>query len=273
VTYPAPTVRDVTAVVPVRDGEQLLPECLTALRQADVGGIVVVDGLSRDRSREIAAEYGAVVISDEGRGLPHARTVGVAAATTRWVLLVDCDVVFPPGALAGLLEEFADQDFTALQAGLQSVGGPGYWGRALAQHHRTGRSRQWFGLVATVFERDDLARIGFDDSFVSGEDIEVRWRLRAAGLRTGVSERVLVEHRFAGDDFAFALDQFLMDGSGLGRMVRKHGWRGLRLLVLPLAAAVRGVAISLVTGKPQWIPYYAAFGWFNYVGLVRGLMR
>jgi hypothetical protein len=101
----------------------------------------------------------------------------------------------------------------------------------------------------------------------------LRWRLRAAGLRTGVSQRALVEHRFAGDDFAFALDQFLMDGSGLGRMVRKHRWRGLPLLALPLAAAVRGVAISLATAQPQWIPYYAAFGWFNYVGLVRGLAR
>ena len=272
-TYPAPTVRDVTAVVPVRNGEQLLPGCLTALRQAGVGGVVVVDGLSGDRSREIAAEYGAVVISDEGKGLPHARTIGAAAATTRLVLLVDCDVVFPPGALAELLEEFAGQDFTALQAGLQSVGGPGYWGLALAHHHRTGRSRHWFGLVATLFDRDELARIGFDAGFASGEDIELRWRLRDAGLRTGVSERVLVEHRFAGDDFAFAQDQFLMDGSGLGRMVRKHGWRGLRLLALPLAASARGITISLVTGQPRWIPYYAVFGWFNYVGLVRGLVR
>lgn len=270
---PAPTVRGVTAVVPVRDGERLLPACLTALRQAGVAGIVVVDGLSRDRSRKIAAEYGATVISDEGRGLPHARTIGAAAATTRWVLLVDCDVIFPPGALAALLEEFADQDYTALQAGLHSIGGPGYWGRALAEHHRRGRSRRWFGLVATVFERDELARLGFDSSFLSGEDIELRWRLRAAGLRAGVSQRVQVEHRFAGDDLAFAKDQFLMDGTGLGLMVRKHRWRGLRLLALPLAAAVRGVAISLAIGQPRWIPYYAAFGWFNYVGLVRGLRQ
>jgi glycosyltransferase involved in cell wall biosynthesis len=273
VIEPGPGVRDVTAVVPVRNGESLLPGCLAALRASEVGGIVVVDGMSRDRSREIAAEYGAVVISDEGNGLPHARTIGAAAATTRWVLLVDCDVVFPPGALASLLEEFTSRHYTALQAGLESVGGPGYWGRALAQHHRTGRSRRWFGLVATLFDRDDLARIGFDAGFVSGEDIELRWRLRDAGLRTGVSEQVFVEHRFGGDDFAFAQDQFLMDGSGLGLMVRKHGWRGLRLLLLPMAAAVRGVALSLVRGQPRWVPYYAAFGWFNYVGVMRGLVR
>ena len=50
----------------------------------------------------------------------------------------------------------------------------------------------------------------------------------------------LVEHRFAGDDFTFAKDQFLMDGAGLGRMVRTRRWRGAALALLPAAAAVRG---------------------------------
>jgi glycosyltransferase involved in cell wall biosynthesis len=265
--------REVTAVVPVRNGADLLPGCLTPLRRSGVGAVVVVDGLSIDGSPGIAAAHGASVLSDEGKGLPHARALGAAAARTRWVLLVDCDVVFPPGALDDLLAEFVDHGYAALQAGLCSVGGPGYWGRALAHHHRTGRSRRWFGLVATLFERDELLRIGFDDSFASGEDIELRWRLRQAGRPIGVSEHVTVEHRFAGDDFAFAVDQFLMDGEGLGRMVRKYGPRGLHLLALPLAAAVRGTALCLAAGQLRWIPYYAAFCWFNYVGMVRGLSR
>jgi glycosyltransferase involved in cell wall biosynthesis len=266
-------VGDITAVVPVRNGAALLPACLSALDRSGVGAVVVVDGLSTDDSREIASAHGAKVLSDEGKGLPHARAIGAAAACTRLVLLVDCDVVFPDGALAALLDEFRTGGYAALQAGLSSVGGPGYWGRALAYHHRTGRSRRWFGLVATLFERDELVRIGFDDDFTSGEDIELRWRLRQAGRPAGVSERATVEHRFAGDDFAFALDQFLMDGTGLGRMVRKHGLRGVRLLALPLAAALRGSALSAARGQPRWIPYYAAFCWFNYVGIARGLVR
>jgi glycosyltransferase involved in cell wall biosynthesis len=266
-------VREVTAVVPVRNGADMLPNCLPPLRRSGVGAVVVVDGLSTDGSQGIAAAHGATVLSDEGRGLPHARALGAAAARTRWVLLVDCDVVFPSGALEDLLTEFVDQGYAALQAGLWSVGGPGYWGRALAHHHRTGRSRRWFGLVATLFERDELLEVGFDDSFTSGEDIELRWRLRRAGRPVAVSERVMVEHRFAGDDFAFAMDQFLMDGAGLGRMVHKHGLHGLRLLALPLAAAVRGTVLCLSSGQVRWIPYYVAFCWLNYVGMVRELVR
>lgn len=260
-----------TAVVPVRNGEALLPGCLGALDRNGVHHVVVVDGRSSDRSRTIAAEHGAVLVSDEGRGLPYARTLGARTATTDLVLLVDVDVVFPDGGVVALVREFLAGDYAALQAGQESVGGPGYWGRALAHHHRTGRSRNWFGLVATVFERDELLATGFDDDFRSGEDIELRWRLRAAGRRAGVSREVAVQHRYAGDDFAFARDQFLMDGAGLGLMVRRNGVRGLRLALLPAAAAARGMALSCLRGEGRWIPYYGAFAWWNYVGMARGV--
>lgn len=267
------TTADITAVVPTRNAAELLPRCLAALRESGLAEIIVVDGCSTDPSREVAESYGARVLSDEGRGLPWARTLGVQEARTRYVLLVDADVVFGPGGVAALQEELVTGHYDALQAGLRSVGGPGYWGRALAHHHRTGRSRRWFGLVATLLERETMLRTGFDERFRSGEDIELRWRMRRAGLTTGVSDSVVVEHRFAEDSFAFALDQFLMDGFGLGRMVRTNGWRGARLAVLPAAAAGRGVALSLVRLQPRWVPYYLVFCGVNYFGMARGLRR
>jgi glycosyltransferase involved in cell wall biosynthesis len=264
-------VRRLTAVVPVRNGEALLPGCLAALDRNGVGNVVVVDGRSSDRSWTIAVEHGAMVVSDEGRGLPYARALGARTATTDLVLLVDVDVVFPDGGVAALVREFLSGGYAALQAGQESVGGPGYWGRALANHHRTGRSRHWFGLVATVFRRDELLSIGFDDEFRSGEDIELRWRLRGLGRPAGVSRGVVVQHRFGGDDFAFAKDQFLMDGAGLGLMVRRNGVRGLRLALLPAAAAVRGMVLSSDHGEGRWLRYYGAFAWWNYVGMARGV--
>jgi glycosyltransferase involved in cell wall biosynthesis len=258
----------VSVVVPVRNAERLVDDCLASVARSRPRELIVVDGNSTDGTREIARRYTQRLFSDEGRGLPVARLLGARAASSPLVVLVDADVVLPEGALGALLEEFTEGGYLALQAGLSSTSGPGYWGQALAEHHRTGRSRDWFGLVATIFDRDALLRHGFDERFLSGEDIELRWRLERAGAKVGVSRRTVVLHRFAGDSFAFARGQFLADGHGLGRMVGKHGWRGGWLLALPLAAGLRGIALSLARGRPRWIPYYAAYSLYNYAGML-----
>lgn len=267
-----PTTADVTVVVPTRNAERLLPDCLASVRRQGPGGVIVVDGLSTDATVSIAERHGARVISDEGRGLPYARAAGAQAAATRYVALVDSDVVLPDGSLAALLGEFIAGGYVALQAGLESESGPGYWGQALAWHHRTGRSRYWFGLVATILERDRLLEHGFDAEFESGEDIELRWRLARAGDKAGVSRTVVVRHRFD-DTWEFAQGQFRADGKGLARMVRKHGIGGARLLLLPGAAAVRGIALCLVRGEPRFVAYYLAFAAGNYAAMAGELLR
>jgi glycosyltransferase involved in cell wall biosynthesis len=263
-------VLDLSVIVPVRNAETMLDECLASIAAAGPREIIVVDGLSTDRTLEIARRYPVRILSDEGKGLPAARLIGARAASSRYVALVDSDVVLPPGSLDRLLDEFVQGGYGGLQAGLESTSGPGYWGQALAHHHRSGRSKNWFGVVATVMERETLLRHGFDDAFLSGEDIELRWRLQRAGLKVGVSPSVTVTHRF-GDTFEFAKGQWLADGHGLARMLRKHRWRALPLVGLPLAASIRGALLSVVRGNPRWVPYYVLFGVFNYVAMLEEL--
>jgi glycosyltransferase involved in cell wall biosynthesis len=261
---------NVSVVVPARNAEAMLEECLASIEAQKPRELIVVDGNSDDATVAVARRHRARVLSDGGRGVPAARMIGAHAASGRFVALVDSDVVLPPGALARLLAELLAGGYDAIQAGLESVSGPGYWGRALAHHHRSGRSRRWFGLVATVLERETLLSFGLDPSFSSGEDIELRWRLRRSGAKAAVSETTVVLHRF-GDTFPFARGQWLADGEGLGRMIRKHRLRGLPLLVLPLAAGVRGLALSVLRREPRWIPYYVCFTLFNYAGIARRL--
>jgi glycosyltransferase involved in cell wall biosynthesis len=262
----------ISVVIPVRNAARFLEDCLASVARQQPNEIIVVDGLSTDRTLEIARRYTDRVISDDGRGVAAARRMGVAEAGSIWVALVDADVVLPDESLRRLLDEFKAGGYVGLQAALHSVSGDGYWGRALVQHHRTGRSKNWFGLVATLFERGTFLKIGLDEAFLSGEDIELRVRLEQAGARVAVSSRTEVIHRF-GDSFRFAQGQWLADGQGLARTVAKHGWRTAWLLGLPLAAAVRGIGLTLARLEPIWVPYYLCFVVFNYIGLVQTAMR
>lgn len=263
---------DVSVVVPARNAASVLEECLAAIVASRPSELILVDGVSTDDTVEIARRHGARVLSDGGRGLPAARMIGARAAGSRLVALIDADVVFGKGDLERLLEERRRGGYAALQAGLRSVSGPGYWGRALVNHHRNGRSRNWFGVNATVFVREILLAHGFDERFQSGEDIDLRWRLRTAGVKAGVSRETVVAHRF-GDTWPYAKEQWVADGRGLARMVRAHGPRAKLLATMPLAATLRGSALSLLRLEPQWIPYFACFMAYNYIGLIGELMR
>jgi glycosyltransferase involved in cell wall biosynthesis len=266
------STQDLTVIVPVRNGEHWIDDCLSSIVCGSPAEIVVVDGLSTDRTVQIARGHGTRVISDEGRGVAAARHMGAEIARTRYVALIDVDVVLHDGALEELLDEFVADEYTGLQAGLHSIAGPGYWGQALAHHHRSGRSKEWFGLVATILERDVLLEHGLNERFLSGEDIELRWRLKRAEAKIGVSRTTIVEHRFD-DTWDFALGQWLADGHGLGRMLGVHGRRSYGLMALPLVAATRGCVLSVVRLQPRWLPYYVCFCAFNYVGMAREILR
>lgn len=265
-------VLDVSVVVPARNAAKWLAACLQSIRCEHPREIIVVDGCSTDATVSIAQAYGARVISDEGRGLPAARMLGARTAVCGIVALIDSDVVVPRGALGKLLDEFVVGGYDGLQFGLVSeADGRGYWGEALAWHHNHSRVRSWFGVCATLIRRDVLVDISFDESFSSGEDIELRMRLDDAGRKIGVSETTTVRHRFA-DTFDFARDQWLQDGTGLALTVRKHPRRGAWLVLLPLLATVRGVGLSLAHA-PRFLPYWMCFLLYNYRALVFSLLR
>ncbi|MET4134673.1 glycosyltransferase [Pseudarthrobacter sp. PvP090] len=263
---------DVSVVVPARNAAAWLGECLESIADQGPREVIVVDGCSTDDTVKIARSFGAEVISDEGRGLPAARMMGVRSAQCDVVTLIDADVILPPGSLARLLGEFEAGDFDGLQFGLASeADGPGYWGSALAWHHNHSRVRSWFGVCATLIRRDLLLSVGFDDSFRSGEDVELRIRLEKAGYRLGVSPTTVVRHRFA-DTFDGARDQWEQDGAGMARTIRKHpasaGW----MVALPLLATVRGMGMSLVRA-PRYLPYWPGFLIYNYRSMIGEILR
>ena len=80
----------VTVVVPTKDEEGLIGEIVDAVKPyADE--VLVVDGHSRDRTRDIAGEHGARVILDHGRGKGEALRLAIEQATTGILVFIDAD--------------------------------------------------------------------------------------------------------------------------------------------------------------------------------------
>ncbi|MGX1742752.1 glycosyltransferase family 2 protein [Bosea sp. NPDC055353] len=94
----------ITAIVVSYDSAEVLPACLDALAGEGVPAIVV-DNASSDDSRAIAEAKGARVIANaRNEGYGRANNIGVAAAETPYVLIVNPDLEIGRGAAAALLE-------------------------------------------------------------------------------------------------------------------------------------------------------------------------
>ncbi|MGX5736699.1 glycosyltransferase family 2 protein [Bosea thiooxidans] len=93
----------ITAIVVAYDSAEVLPACLDALAGEGVPTIVV-DNASGDGSRAVAVRHGARVIANaRNEGYGRANNIGVAAAETPYVLIVNPDLELRPGAAAALL--------------------------------------------------------------------------------------------------------------------------------------------------------------------------
>jgi len=103
-------MRRVSVVVPARNEEELLPRCLSALRQQELDDfeIVVVDSASTDNTQQVAESFGARVIRLEEPGVARARQAGFDAAEGDIIVSTDADAITKPDWLQRIVTPFSD---------------------------------------------------------------------------------------------------------------------------------------------------------------------
>lgn len=118
----------VSVVIPARNEEAAIGKVLADLPAALVREVIVVDGDSTDRTREIAAAHGARVIRESRRGYGRACLTGFEHAdpAAEIVVFLDGDYSDRPAELprliAPILDGRADMVIGSRLAGLQTRG-------------------------------------------------------------------------------------------------------------------------------------------------------
>ncbi len=247
-TYPPAGERPtVTVLVPVHDRSAALGRCLDALGDRDP--VVVVDDASRDPATiaAVCARPHVTLVRREVNGGPAAaRNSGLAGIHTDVVACLDSDVLVGPGWLEPLLAHLADPQVAAVGPRLRPAAAPGVLGRYLAARSpldlgpddvpvRPGSAVAYLPTAALVVRR---ALAGFDAALRYGEDVDLVWRLVAAGHEVRYEPRVAVTH---GEPRTWraALRRRHRYGTAAGPLARRHPGElaHLRAARLPLAAA------------------------------------
>jgi glycosyltransferase involved in cell wall biosynthesis len=186
----------VSVVIPVRDGERYIGDALdsvTAQRYEPAETIVVDDG-SSDRSAAIARRHGAQVIASEGRGVAHARNLGVVAARGELIAFLDADDVWTRGSLSLRVEYLETRPelgcvFGRIQEFVDPATPPRLR-RGLVTDERVGTMSTFIGRRAV------FAKVGgFDESLAIGEDLDWIARVQDGGIRRGYIDQVCALRR------------------------------------------------------------------------------
>lgn len=105
-------VARLSVVIPTLNEEVCIGRTLDAVRDGDVWETIVVDGGSRDRTREIARSHGATVVrSEPGRG--RQLNVGANAAAGDTLLFLHADTIPPPNFESDVFQVLGRPDIVA----------------------------------------------------------------------------------------------------------------------------------------------------------------
>jgi mycofactocin system glycosyltransferase len=207
-SLPAVPLSLLTVVVPVRDRPAQLARLLATV-PAGVAEIVVVDdgSVHPDVVAGVATEHGARLLAlPVNRGPGAARNAGLTETQTPYVAFVDSDVVLDERALDTLLRHMADPEVALVAPGVRGLRRER---ESWLERYEDARSSLDLGPDAsTVRPRSRVSWVsstclvgrvaalgdGFDARLRVGEDVDLVWRLVAAGHRVTYDPSALVRH-------------------------------------------------------------------------------
>lgn len=275
---------DLLVVIPcLNEGAHLADLLDHVVAEAPGARIVVADGGSTDRSRDIVAARSArnpdILLLDnpdriQGAGVN--RAVRLHGAGRRWLLRIDAHCDYPRGFIAGLLTAARDHGAGSVVVPMLTAGGGCFqFATAVAQntvlgtggsaHRHIGEGRYVdHGHHALMALADFCAAGGYSENFPHNEDAELDLRLAAGGTRIWLEPSLAITY-FPRTSPAALFRQYFQYGSGRARTVKRHRSnlktrQAVPLLVAPALLAACAAPLSLAAAFPAAVWASASLG-------------
>ena len=257
-----------SVVIPARNAERVLDECLAALEPTSQGlaphEVIVVDDGSSDGTAAVASARGARVIRLSGLGPAAARNAGARVASGELLVFFDADCRPEPGCLRALAAPFVDPAVAGARGGY-SNGQRAVVARFTQlemeeKQARLAASRQVavMDTACAAYRRSAfLAYGGFDERFpaTSVEDVDLSFRMAARGERLVYAPGALVRHRHP-EQVGTYLWRKLRFGYYRARLYRRHPGRvredGYTPRLMPVQIGLAGVLAASALVAP-WL--------------------
>ncbi|HMD97919.1 MAG TPA: glycosyltransferase [Terriglobia bacterium] len=195
-------------VIPMHNAGDDLKQCLESLQRSEAqpSECIVVDDGSTDGSAKLAAEYGAKVLSTQGRyGPARARNIGAIAAEGDIVLFLDADVCVHPDTIPKVMAAFADDpeldavmgSYDELPSATNFVSRYRNLMHSFVHQSSNREATTFWSGCGAIRRQVFLDAGGFDDQHYHApaiEDVELGYRLKKANRKLALGPDIQVKH-------------------------------------------------------------------------------
>ncbi len=233
----------VSVVMPVRNEEAFIEECLQSVLSQDYPldrmEIIVADGMSTDRTREIIGKLSRdvppVQIVDNPRKIaPTALNIATARSKGDIVARVDGHCAIAPDYIRRCVDHLRSGEFDGVGGPIETIGDTataqviaaamsspfGVGGSAF----RTGNTNTKIvdSIAFPVYTRDVITRAGhYDEQLVRNQDDEYNYRLRKMGAKLLLASDVKSKY-YSRASFRKLARQYFQYGLWKVRVLQKH---------------------------------------------------
>jgi len=204
----------VTVIVPVRNGEPTIKPLLESLQRLDYDRkkveVIVVDGNSTDKTRDIVEEYPVKLVVERKKGLNTARNTGIRNSNGEIIAFTDCDCVVPSNWITKIVENFKDPQVSCVGGSTKGLNGDfisKYADNSIVPLMPFFTKREELNMVKPflrhpagcnmAFRRRVAEEVGFfDESIQYGfDEVEFTERVCRAGYKMVLDPKVFVWHK------------------------------------------------------------------------------
>lgn len=222
----------ISIIVPVYNGERTLNECIDSLINLeypkDKLEIIIVDNNSTDSTRNIIERYPVICALETKVGSYAARNKGIYISKGEIQLFTDSDCVVDKYWAQNIIKKFNDTSVGLIGGKVITYNPTSIVERYLESissldNETSIKSRKPSVVTANAAIRKQiLVEIGFfDDSFTSGGDYDVSWRIHQKGHVIAYEPTAIVYHNHKTDFKSLAMKEFRY-GYGNVQLLKKH---------------------------------------------------
>jgi cellulose synthase/poly-beta-1,6-N-acetylglucosamine synthase-like glycosyltransferase len=230
----------VSVIVPVRNGEQTIQPLLESLQKLDYDrnkvDVIVVDGNSEDKTREIVKKYPVKLVVESRDGLNLARNVGIKCSKGEIIAFTDSDCVVPQDWVTKIVENFKDPKVSCVGGSAKALNGDfvsQYADNSIVRLMPFFTKREELEQVKPFFKhpagcnmafrRKAAEQVGYFDEHIKFgfDEVEFADRICKAGYKMVLDPEVTVwhKHRSTLGDF---MKQNFQYGKGSGLVLKRN---------------------------------------------------